>query len=148
MILMAQSVPSTTALPCIATLPSGWTFGAASVRDGRTRFWLDSDQVGGRAVLVTLTARCETTGMQEVPSDESGTRRFEAPASLRPFRDRRSYLFPGGCVTYDLASSGSASTVVFAADSALSFVPRADVARSVSREEDLKLCGAGAVCPG
>jgi tRNA A-37 threonylcarbamoyl transferase component Bud32 len=147
MILMAQSVPSATALPCIATLPSGWTFGVASIRDGRTRFWLDSDQLGGRAIVVTLTAACATTGAQEVPSDEPGTTRFEAPASLRPFRDRRSYLFRGGCVTYALTSSGPASTVVFAADSALSFVPRADLARSVSRQEDLELCGAGAACP-
>src|SRR5439155_614593 len=35
MILMAQAVPSATRLPCIATLPSGWTFGGADMQRGR-----------------------------------------------------------------------------------------------------------------
>jgi tRNA A-37 threonylcarbamoyl transferase component Bud32 len=148
MILMAQAVPSATSLPCLATLPSGWTFGGAEIQRGRARFWLDSDRAGARAIVVTLSATCGLQGAQEVPSDESGTRRFEAPSSLRPFRDRRTYVFPGGCVTYDLSSSGAAPTVVFAADSALSSVPRAALVSFVAAEEDLALCGAGAACPG
>ena len=148
MILLAQAVPSATSVPCIATLPSGWTFGGASIRDGTARFWLDSDQVGARAIVVTLASTCDTTGAQGLPSDEPGTRRFEAPSSLRPFRDRRSYLFPGGCVTYDLSSSGPASPVVFAVDSALSLMPRATLVSFVGTDKDLTLCGAGAPCPG
>src|SRR5207253_1051072 len=54
MILMAQAVPSATRLPCIATLPSGWTFGGADMQRGRARFWLDSDRAGARAIVVTL----------------------------------------------------------------------------------------------
>jgi len=148
MILMAQAVPTAVRLPCIATLPSGWTFGGAEFQTGRARFWLDSDRAGARAVVVTLAPACGLTGAQEVPSDEPGARRFEAPTSLHPFRDRRSYLFRGGCVSYDLSAPGQSSMVVFAADSALSFIPRSALVTFVERQEDLPLCGAGASCSG
>src|SRR5439155_434694 len=54
MILSAQAVPSATALPCLSTLPSGWTYGGGDIHSVRARFWLDSDQAGVRAVTVTL----------------------------------------------------------------------------------------------
>src|SRR5438105_2342496 len=90
MVLMAQAVPSATALPCVATLPSGWTFGQALIRDGRAHFWLDSDRAGRQAVGVTLAPACDVAAAQQVPPDAAGTRRFEAPPRLRRFRDLRS----------------------------------------------------------
>ncbi len=54
MILMAQSVPSATAVPCVAALPAGWETGSVNVRQDRTQFWLDSDQGGKHAVEVEL----------------------------------------------------------------------------------------------
>ena len=62
MILSAQAVPSSPLLPCIATRPSGWTVGGADITSGRSVFWLDSDQAGPRAVTVSLTATCGTSG--------------------------------------------------------------------------------------
>jgi hypothetical protein len=62
MILSAQAVLSSPTLPCIAALPSGWTLGGADMTNNRSRFWLDSDQAGHRAVTVTLTATCDTSG--------------------------------------------------------------------------------------
>ena len=44
MILMAQSVPEATSLPCLAALPAGWTLDGVEVKRGRTRFWLNSDR--------------------------------------------------------------------------------------------------------
>jgi tRNA A-37 threonylcarbamoyl transferase component Bud32 len=149
MILMAQAVPSATSLPCIATLPSGWTFGGAIFNSGQAHFWLDSDQAGMGAAVITLRSSCDVRGALETPSDEVDTRRFEAPASLRPLNNRRTYLFPGGCVTYDYRFPASAPTALgFDVDSAVSFVPRAGLVSFVEREEGLTLCGAGAPCPG
>lgn len=51
-VLMAQSVPSATLIPCIEALPVGWTYGGSDVRDGVARFWLDSDRGGFHAVEV------------------------------------------------------------------------------------------------
>jgi tRNA A-37 threonylcarbamoyl transferase component Bud32 len=62
MILSAQAVPSSRLLPCIAARPSGWTAEGADIGSGRSVFWLNSDHAGPRAVTVSLTARCDTSG--------------------------------------------------------------------------------------
>ena len=152
MILAAQAVPSAALLPCIAALPSGWTAPGtdAEIASGQASFWLNSGQAGVQAVTITLTATCDTSGAQQIPSDQAGTRRFERPLSLAPqFSDIRYYTFPGGCATYQFLFAPGASPVLAAAvDSALSFTPRSALVGYVRRTENLALCGRGAVCPG
>ena len=105
---------------------------------------------GRERVTVTLTAACDTSGAQQIPSDQPGTRRFERPLSLVPqFSGLRFYTFPGGCVTYRFSFAPGASPVLaVAADSALSFLPRSTLVDYVRRTEGLALCGRGAACPG
>ena len=150
MILTAQAVPSADLLPCVAALPSGWQVGGADIASGTARLWLDSDRAGPRAVTVTLTAACDTTGARQIPSDQPGTSRFERPLSLAPqFSSLRFYTFPGGCVTYEFRFRPGASPVLaVAADSALAFQPRSSLVRHVRQTENLLLCGRGAACPG
>ena len=150
MILAAQAVPSAALLPCIAALPSGWSIGGADIASGKTSFWLDSDRAGPRALTVTLTATCDTTGAHQIPSDQPGTRRFERPLSLVPqFSGLRFYTFPGGCATYQFSfASGVSPVLAVTADGALSFVPRSVLVDSVRRTEGQILCGRGAACPG
>ena len=150
MILSAQAVPSAALLPCIAALPAGWSIGGADIASGHARFWLDSDRAGPGAITVTLTASCDTSGAQQIPSDQPGMRRFERRLSLAPrFSDLRFYTFPGGCVTYRFSFAPGASPVLAgAADSALSFEPRRALVEFVRRTEGLALCGRGAGCPG
>ena len=153
LVLAAQSVPSATLLPCVQTLPVGWTFGGSDVRNGLDRFWLDSDRAGIHAVEVSLTRSCNVSSAVEVAPapDEAGTKRYEQPISLPPyFEADRYYTFPGGCVTYWYRfQTGAASTLVFEADEALSFLPRATFVKKVSTGVGLSLCGAEASsCPG
>jgi len=152
MILAAQAVPSAALLPCIAALPSGWTAPGtdAEIASGQASFWLNSGQAGVQAVTITLTATCDTSGAQQIPSDQAGTRRFERPLSLAPqFSDIRYYTFPGGCATYQFLFAPGASPVLAAAvDSAVAFMPRSALAGYVRRTEGLALCGRGAACPG
>ena len=152
MILAAQAVPSAALLPCIAALPSGWTASGtdAEIASGQASFWLNSGQGGVQAVTITLTATCDTSGAQQIPSDQPGMRRFERPLSLVPqFSDVRYYTFPGGCATYQFLFARGASPVLAAAvDSALSFTPRSALVGYVRRTEGLPLCGRGATCPG
>ena len=149
MILSAQAVPSAALLPCIAALPSGWSIGGADIASGHARFWLDSDRAGPGAITVTLTASCDTSGAQQIPSDQPGVRRYEYPLSLRPqFADRRFYTFPGGCALYQFRFTPGASPVLaVAAGSALSFQPRSVLVGFIRRTEGLALCGRGAACP-
>ena len=149
-ILMAQAVPSASAIPCIATLPSGWSFGGGDIHSGAGRFWLNSDRAGFHAAAIELSASCDVTGAQRVPTDEPGTRRYEDPSSVRPrYVDVRSYVFPGGCATYAFSfAPGSPSALVFDVDAAVGFTPRASLVQFVQEQEDLALCGRGASCPG
>jgi hypothetical protein len=150
MILAAQAVPSAALVPCVAGLPSGWRIGGADIVSGHARFWLDSDQAGPRAVTITLSAACDTSSSQQIPSDQPGARRFERPLSLRPqFTDLRFYTFPGGCVSYQFRfSRGASSLLAIPVDSAVAFIPRATLVDYIRNTEGLALCGRGAPCPG
>ena len=148
MILSAQAVPSAALVPCVAALPPGWHAAGANIVSGQARFWLDSDEAGAHAVTVTLSATCDTSGAQQVSSDQPGTRRFEHVLSLRPFEDLRFYTFPGGCITYELKFSGGASSLSAIPAGAVGFMPRARLVDYVRSTEGLALCGRGAACPG
>ena len=150
LVLSAQAVPSSALLPCLASLPSGWSYGGGDIHTGVARFWLDSDRAGAEAVTVTLTGSCSVSEAERVPSDEAGTVRYEEPLSLAPrFADIRTYVFPGGCVTYTFAfAPGAPSTLAIDADGAFSFTPRAVVVEAIRTTENLTLCGQGAPpCP-
>ena len=152
MVLMAQSVPDAVSVPCIASLPAGWELGGVSIHDDEGRFWLSSDRGGSHAVDVRLRRpeACTVEGATAVPTDEVGTRRFEEPERLPPdLRSTRYYLFEGGCVTYEFAFAGDASaSLMFDADNALAFQPRSVLVDEVRDRSGLRLCGAGAPCPG
>jgi hypothetical protein len=152
MVLVAQSVPSATELPCVGELPAGWRFEEQQVASGITTFWLGSDIAGTHAVQVDLQPGCDIAGAVSVPStadDEIGLERFDRPEQLRPLRLVRFYRFEGGCIVYRYAFAPAApSSLQFEADAALSFLPRADVVQATARSYGAKLCGAGVSCAG
>jgi tRNA A-37 threonylcarbamoyl transferase component Bud32 len=152
MILMAQSVPSATSVPCVASLPAGWSPGTIQVEHGRSTFGLNSDQAGERAVVVSLhrPGDCSVPNATEVPSDESRMRRFERPDRLPPdLRTVRLYRFAGGCVTYTVEFDGpETASLLFDIDTALAFQDRAALVRKVRAQSGLRLCGADVSCPG
>jgi hypothetical protein len=82
-LVMAQSVPSASKLPCLKLVPVGWGLRGANSRNGASWFSLDSDRVGPNAVTVRLTRSCDVRKATRVPSDEPGTRRFEQIESIR-----------------------------------------------------------------
>ena len=130
-VLMAQSVPTATAVPCIATLPTGLTFDGATARNGEARFWLSSDRAGDAAVTVTFAGTCDA-----------------AASSGGSEPDRFSRL-PGGCVTYDYSiPARDDPEITEAIDDALGFLARDDLVAYVNEETGLALCGAGVTCPG
>jgi hypothetical protein len=147
-LLLAQSVPSATELPCVSDFPAGWTFGGSDISSGLSRFWLDSDRGGIHAVEVSLRQSCDTTGaVEERPaSDEAGMQVFVRPDSLKPsFTGARFLLFDGGCIGYTFRfASNASSTLAIEAIEALSVVPRATIVADVRKDPGLILCGAGA----
>jgi len=118
--LEAQSVRSASLVPCVRSLPAGWTFGGANLRNGWSKFTLN-DVVSSQQLVVRLTATCDTTGAAEQPSDQPGARRYERiePSGSAPVITWHT-VFPGGCVTAqfhstsdtDAALTNEASTAV------------------------------------
>jgi hypothetical protein len=147
-VLVAQSVPSATMIPCIRSIPVGWTFGGGTVSKDQSRMWLDSAVAGIHAVEVSLAASCAVPpdAVETVPGPgEAGTRVFQGPQSLNPFRWTRFVTFPGGCVVYEYAfTPGAPATLSLVANDALSFIPRANVVAAVRDDVGETLCGAGA----
>jgi tRNA A-37 threonylcarbamoyl transferase component Bud32/membrane-associated phospholipid phosphatase len=98
--LMAQSVPSASLVPCLRSLPAGWSVAQVTVNDGRSVIPLNHDRAGTNVLVVRLTAACDTRGATSEPSDQPQVRRYQRIDRLAPrFEATRFDLFPGGCVT-------------------------------------------------
>ena len=141
-ILMAQSVPTATWVPCISSaLPLGWSFHHLDARNGISRFWLDSDRDGQQAVEFRLEKTCDTTGATRVPSDRESMTRLERVDRLSPsYAGARFYRFDGGCVTVVFALDGDNPGEALALSSqVVGAVPRADLAAQVRRESGGRL---------
>jgi hypothetical protein len=141
-ILMAQSVPSASWVPCVRTaLPLGWNFHQLIARNDGSRFSLDSDRDGQEAIEVRLTATCATGGATEIPSDRDGMRRLEHVRRVEPtYAGERYYLFPGGCLTFAFRLGGDSPGEALAlASQAVGVVRRTDLDAQVRDESNGRL---------
>ena len=112
LVLMAQSVPDASALPCIEAIPVGWGIGDMKMESGATRFSLRSDRAGAHAVDVRVLPACDVSDAVEIPSEVQGARRFELIEEVTGrYIETRYYVFDrGGCIEfrYNLPREGSA----------------------------------------
>ncbi|CAA9221859.1 MAG: hypothetical protein AVDCRST_MAG57-621 [uncultured Blastococcus sp.] len=140
-LLMAQSVPSATWVPCLKSMPQGWHFSDMDVGRGTAQFWLDSDRDGLHAIEVRLTQACDTAGATEIPSDRGEMRRLERVTEVSPqYVGRRFYLFEGGCITVLFTLSGeNRGEPLAVATQGLGAVPREDLRALVEEKSGGRL---------
>lgn len=135
-LLMAQSVPTASMVPCLGAMPPDWQIGDFDARSGRGRFELHYLVVAGgdrRGVKVELTRRCDRGGAREVVSDRRGMRRYDrVERDDGRLIDQRFYSYPGGCTTYrfDLRGIGAREQADEVAD-AVEFVSREEISRQI-----------------
>jgi hypothetical protein len=139
LVLMAQSVPTASLVPCIELLPVGWTLGDVVVGNGRSRFTMTSDR--GGVLVAELVASCDLAGAVELTSEQPGARRFlrieRNPAGVTM---TRVYSFPGGCVSQRLvAPEVSRQQLASESSSALGFTTRDALAAALRRDSDGRL---------
>ena len=67
--LQAQAVPSAQLVPCVASLPVGWSFGELTVNNGRSTITVDHDRAGSGAIDLHFARSCDTTNTTEAPAD-------------------------------------------------------------------------------
>ncbi len=136
--LEAQSVPSASLVPCVRALPEGWTLGAANVRNGWSRFTLDHDRLGSPALVVRLTANCDTTGAVPTPSDQLGTLTFERTEPGRSTQTSHT-VFTGGCITTRLTTSNSDTTLIEQAAAAIGLTTRTALQQALDQRSNGQL---------
>ncbi|MGH2701368.1 MAG: phosphatase PAP2 family protein [Actinomycetota bacterium] len=131
LILVSQSVPTASQVPCLEALPLGWGFGAVNVDDTSSRFFLYYDRLGADQIRATFKESCDVSEATPVPSVVSidGVEQVER---VRSYANRyvgsRFYTFEGGCLEMEFDFRGSGRTAL-AADAWGSFglVPRSEV---------------------
>ena len=143
-ILMAQSVPTATWVPCLRTaLPLGWNFQHLDARNDVSVFSLNSDRDGPEAIKVRLEKSCNTSGTTEIPSDREGMQRLERVTMTTPhFEGKRYYRFDGGCITFVFNLTGSAENrgeALALATQAVGAVSRANLIAQVHDDSNGRL---------
>jgi tRNA A-37 threonylcarbamoyl transferase component Bud32/membrane-associated phospholipid phosphatase len=139
LLLMAQSVPTASLVPCIEILPVGWTLGDVVVGNGRSRFTMTSDR--GGVLVAELTASCDLGGAVAQTSEQPGARRYlRIERNAAGVAMTRAYTFPGGCVTQRLvAPEVSRQQLAGESSFALGFTTRDDLAAALRRDSDGRL---------
>jgi hypothetical protein len=140
--LMAQSVPSASLVPCVRTLPVGWTVAGVTVNDGRSVITLDHDRAGDAALVVRLTAACDPAGAVLGPSAVEGVRHSQRTESSAGGEFTVTWFdqFPGGCLTSRLHLTTDPNGEFAAqAPQVLGFTTRAALQETLSRRSDGRL---------
>ncbi len=109
--LQAQAVPSASLVPCVESLPAGWSFAQANVERGEAVLTFDHDRGGDSALVARLRSGCDVGDAVEVPDSDDRVNRFQSPE--RTAADVTWYeVFPGGCVVVRLESETENPDVV------------------------------------
>src|SRR6185503_19426801 len=82
--LIAQSVPTAAQVPCVRSLPAGWTLANVSANSGRSVLTLDHDRAGMGAVVAELTAGCDPGDAGEIEASLPDVRRYQRMEPTSP----------------------------------------------------------------
>ncbi len=139
--LLAQSVPSASLVPCVRSLPVGWSVARVTVNDGRSVLTLNHDRAGAGALVVRLTAACAPSGAVGGPSPNAAVRHYQRIESgTGEFTATWFDQFPGGCVISRLHLTTDPNGEFAAqAPQVLGFTTRAALQEALSRRSDGRL---------
>jgi hypothetical protein len=140
-VLMAQAVPTASAVPCVRQVPESWELNEFLAKSGGTRISFTYALHEPDAVTVNLAPTCSLGKAVEVPSDQPGMRRFDLHVEAGSSnKDKRFYLYPGACTSYEFSLTGRhAGEETADVTSALGFVTRDAVDHQVRTESDDRL---------
>lgn len=104
LLLIAQSVPEASMIPCLGPLPAGWEFADASIRSSHTRLDVAIDTFD-LEVGIELVPACDLSSTERIPSPTPGAALYSLDRGRTLL-----YTFAGGCVrvvfpTIELATS-------------------------------------------
>jgi hypothetical protein len=125
-LLMAESVPGASLIPCIDALPGGWTFQAFEADETHAAFSLEQ-QDGDGVLDVEFVASCAVSGSGTAVEGFPTAQRYDVVENGGAGVVWTS-TFPGGCSRARLSFSAPPPQVeVDRIERALSFIARADL---------------------
>lgn len=132
-ILVAQSVPTASQVPCFDSLPDGWEVASVRIDRGGTVIRLDSDRAGSSAAIFHYTESCSTGAAVDAPSEYDGAEQYELVERVVPaLRGRRFHVFPGGCMWWEFDfDAGTPSALSIDLGNRLQMIPREELNRSI-----------------
>jgi hypothetical protein len=122
-LLMAESVPSASLIPCVDALPQGWTWHTFEANEKSATFSLEQ-QDGDGSLEVQLLAACDVAG------DGARVEGFPTARRYGSFSDEGAKgiwttTFPGGCSRATVSfSSPAPQSEIERIEGAISFFPR------------------------
>lgn len=124
--IVAQSLPSASYLPCVRSLPQGWSTSGFRAAPGGTSFLLNSDRSPGRPVRVRLIPACRPGDASPSPPRAPGAVTYTRLTSITPrFAGSLYDVFPGGCVSYSFDfAMGSQISLMEQFEQAVGLYPR------------------------
>jgi hypothetical protein len=139
--VVAQSLPSASYLPCIRTLPQGWSTSGFRAAPGGTSFLLSSDRSPGQPVSVRLIAACRPGDASPSPPRAPGAVTYTRLASITPrFAGSLYDVFPGGCVSYSFDFAlGSQISLMEQFEQAVGLYPRQQLRLVLKRKLGVEL---------
>jgi len=132
-VLMAQSVPMASQLPCLNSLPADWALGRYDVRDGHAQVLISYLPQENEQVTLDLVGSCDLNGAVESSNDQPGIRRYDRTIrSGSRYADERYFVYPDACTVlhFDLRGTGSEARANEIA-SVLRFTSRVELDRKV-----------------
>ena len=124
--IVAQSLPSASYLPCLRSLPQGWSTSGFRAAPGGTSFLLNSDRSPGHPVRVRLIPSCRPGDASPSPPRAPGVVTYTRLTSITPrFAGSLYDVFPGGCVSYSFDFAlGSQISLMEQFEQAVGLYPR------------------------
>jgi len=134
--LVAQSVPTAAYIPCLNTLPPGWTGSGFEASSGHTQFTLRSNLAPGQPVLIRLAPICDVAGATATTPRAPGVSTYIRLRTIAPqYSGTLTDAFPGGCVTYQFSfQRGPHIALIENFESAVALYPRQQLAVELHRQ--------------
>jgi hypothetical protein len=141
LVLVAQSVPTASAVPCVRGQAGRWTMAELTVRDGSAVIVFGYQYGGPDRVTIEVRPTCDVGDAKEVSSVHAGTTRYNLERERAGrYANEIYYVYDGACTSlrFDLAPVGAdLRGAEFLA--ALGFVTRDELDRQIRAATDGRL---------
>jgi hypothetical protein len=138
LVLLAQAVPTASAVPCLTAAIPNWLMSRFDVRDGSGLVEFTYRHSADDRVVIEVRPACDLGDAREVASRFDGMRRYNRTVTRAGrYADESYFVHPGGCTTlrFDIAGAGADLRGAEVAGE-LGFVTRADLDRRIRAASD------------